>query len=214
MPAAPNRRMPGRYAPGYTLMEVLLVLLLLVMMSTMLIGALYGSLDSVRIEQNTSRVTAMLRAARADATLTGRRLRVSFDDTTGEPMVGIESDPLGAPNEFVPYQGSWADRIAMTGGVRIKSCRLTGASAFRELSAEGVRAEMSETAGVLSPITFTPEGGSDSVLMVLGFEDEEDDSWTVEITLNGTDGTIETVRLDLLTEEELKEREEEFETRE
>ncbi len=195
---------------AFTLMEVLLAVLLLVLLSSALVLSLYSSLDSVRIEENVSRFRSLLRAARADAALNGRRLQLSFDETTTQPMISIETDPLEEPNEFKPYLAWWVNQARLTGDVRVKSCELTGASAFRERTADGGSAEVASARGadgVLSPVTFTPDGGSDSVRIILGFENEEESPWTVEITLNGTDGTIQATRLDLLTEEELDERE-------
>ncbi len=196
-------------------MELMLALLILVLLSGALIGSFHGSLASVRVEENVSRMVAMLRTARADAALEGRRLQVTFDPDTTQPSISIETDPLAEPNDFKPYLAWWAQRLQLTGDVRVLVCELTGASSFMETTAQGASAQgdvVEGLEGVLSPVVFTPDGGSDSLRMVLGFADE-DIPWTVEITLNGFDGTIETRRLDLLTEEELLEEEQASETR-
>lgn len=213
--AAARPRHRSRRRAGFTLVELVLALLILVLLSGALIASFHGSLASVRIEENVSRMVSMLKTARADAALTGRRLQVTFDPDTTQPVVSIETDPLAEPNVFKPYLAWWAQRLRLTGDVRVLVCELTGASSFMERTAEGgsAQGEVVEGAeGVLSPVTFTPDGGSDSLRMVLGLADE-DIPWTVEITLNGADGTVKTRRLDLLTEEELLEEEQAGETR-
>ncbi|MHC4093835.1 MAG: hypothetical protein ACYSVY_26780, partial [Planctomycetota bacterium] len=98
-------------------MELVLALLILVLISGALIASFHRSLASVRVEENVSQMVSMLKAARADAALTGRRLQVTFDPETTQPVVSIETDPLEEPNDFKPYLAWWAQRLGLTGDV-------------------------------------------------------------------------------------------------
>ncbi len=191
---------PGRWrtARSFTLLELLLAVTLLVLLAGMVIGSFYGTLEATRIEESTTRICSLLRTARAEAALTGRRLRLGFDADARTPLLSIEPDPLAEPNTFRPYPRWWVDQARLAGGVRVIACELTGASAYADLAADLGGSEGGDEPA-LAVITFTPDGGSDSARIVLASEDQ-DNPWAVEITLNGADGTIQTRPLD--TEEE------------
>jgi Tfp pilus assembly protein FimT len=196
-----GRRVRARGRPaGFTLLEVILMLTLVLLLSTLVIGSLSGVLESTRIKESSSRMACLLRTARAEAANAGRRFRLSFDEETGQPAMSFEPDPLGQPGFFHTYSAWWVELAQLKGGVRAVSCELTGASAFADLEASGPALAAEETA--FRPVTFYPDGTSDSARIVLARDDEEH-PWAVEITLNGVDGTIQTQEIDV--EEKLSE---------
>ena len=155
--------------------------------------SLRGTLASIRVTENASRMRSLLRSARADAANTGKRMRVSFDPETTQPLVSIEQDGLAQPGVFTPYQAWWVKLVDLQGGVRIVECQLAGASDFEEISAGSPGLAAQEEAE-LAEITFLPDGSSDSARIVLASSDE-DRPWRMEVTLNGVDGSIQTREL-------------------
>lgn len=190
-------RAPGRRG-GFTLLEVALTLSLVTLLLALAIVSLSGKLTTTRLKENSSRLAALLRTARAEAANTGRRLRLRFDETTGQPLMTVEPDPLGEPQTFHPYESWWVKLARLEEGVRAVTCELTGASAFADLAASGPGPGATDAAAT-APVTFYPDGTSDSARIVLANDDPEH-PWAVEITLNGVDGTIQIRQID--TEEE------------
>ncbi len=180
---------------GFTLLEIFLAVALLALLVGALVASFAGALQAGQVRENTTRISSLLRAARAEAALTGRRLRLRFDGETTQPIVEIEPDPLGEPNVFRPFQSWWVRQAQLTGGVRVLSCSLTGISA-----AAGVpRPAGEEGQSELATILFTPDGGSDSARIVVG-TGEDEDAWAAEIVLNGADGSVQARELDLTEE--------------
>ena len=162
------------------------------------IGVFWGTLAEAGTSENASRITSLLRSARADAANTGRRYRLSFDEQTSHPVVAVETDPLGEPGTFTLAAFWWADQAKLQAGVRVVLCERTGDSVFADESASasdpGRDRELK-----LDEVNFYPDGSSDSVRIVLANDDEEH-PWAVEITLNGLDGTISTREIDTAEE--------------
>jgi hypothetical protein len=179
----------------------MLTLALVVLLSALVIGSFYSTLQATRVEESSSRMASLLRTARAEAANAGRRFRLDFDQETGQPLVSVEPDPLGAPGAFQPYLAWWVKLGQLEAGVRALSCELTGASAFAELEASRP-GQPEQEQPTLAGITFYPDGTSDSARIVLA-NDDEDHPWAVEITLNGVDGTIQIREMDI--EEEFAE---------
>ncbi|KPK80944.1 MAG: hypothetical protein AMJ81_11100 [Phycisphaerae bacterium SM23_33] len=173
----------------------MLTLALLVLLSALVIGSFHGTLQATRVEESSSRMASLLRTARAEAANAGRRFRLGFDAETGQPVVSIEPDPLGAPGAFQPYLAWWVKLGRLEAGVRALSCELTGASAFADLETSQP-GEPQQDKPTLAEITFYPDGTSDSARIVLA-NDDEDHPWAVQITLNGVDGTIDTQEINM-----------------
>jgi len=186
-----------RCAPGLTLLEITLALGLVVMLLGVGIASFRGALDEVKISDSITRLSALLRSARAEAANTGRCYRLSFDVETGQPAMAVESDPLGAPGEFFVYSAWWVDRAELPAGVRLIRCELTGDAAWMAMAAAARRDGDDESS--FADVTFYPDGSSDSATILLA-EDADEPAWGVEIKLNGVDGTIHTRDID--TEEE------------
>lgn len=191
-PGAWGRRISARAA--FTLLEVILAMALLVLLAGMTVASLWSTLESVRTKEQATRIASLLRAARADAANTGKRLRLSFDAETTQPIVSIERDGLAEPGVFEPHHAWWVKLAHLEDGIRVAECVLTGASDFREFTAAVPGQQGNEQAG-MAEVTFYPDGSSDSARIVLA-SDDEDRPWYVEITLNGVDGSIHTRQFD------------------
>lgn len=185
----------NRTCRGFTLLEVVLVVALLGLLMLLGITAMEGSLQTVTSRESLSRLSSLIRAARAQAALDGRTFHLSFDPDTGQPIISCEADPLKSPNVFVPYDAWWANQSQLPQGVSIAECQLVGAS---------VGSEMPTTTGgddapKLATVTFYPDGSSDTCRLIVVCSDP-DHPWQAEIYLNGIDGTITTT--DLVASEE------------
>jgi len=173
----------------------MLTLSLIVLLAGLTVGAMWGTLASVQTRENATRIAALLRAARAEAANTGRRLRISFDDETTQPIVSFEPDGLAEPNVFLPYEAWWVRRARLEASVVVESCRRTGASDFEVIDPVGL--EPSDDEDALSDVDFYPDGSSDSARIVLARYVEDGPAWKMEITLNGIDGTVAQRRIPL-----------------
>ena len=179
------------------------MLALLALLAGLAVAVFGPTLGRTRVRDSATRLAALLRAARAEAATTGRRLRLSFDEQTHQPTVSIEPEPLKEPGTFRPYQAWWVRSARLPEGLSVVSCELLGASALtdEQILQGGQPAEQDQPH--LAEVTFYPDGGSDSARILLA-EDTEDQPWAAEITLNGVDGTIQVREVD--TEEEPIER--------
>jgi len=195
---------------GFTLLEIVLALVLVALLAGVMVLNLPGLAGGRRLEQTAERFQTALRLARADAANRGRRLRLTFGDETGAPAVSWEPDPLEAPGEFVDYSTrcTWRHLLEAE-GVWIQRCVYTGASAYRYvLDATGTGDTVSESD--LATLTFEPDGSCDSAVLHLVLA-EDPEGRVARIELGGITGRV---TAEVLTPEELAEREAEEEATE
>lgn len=170
---------------GLTLLELVLVMALLVMLAGVVVLNVGTWRHADRLEEGVDRFQTVLRMAGAEAAATGRRLRLSFDEETGRCSVLWEPNPLAEPSEFTAYaRCSWVTRIP-NGMVRVVRSELTGSSAYRTLRAQMGREETEDNA--LQPVTFYPDGSSDSAIFELVDVDRSEYRLAV-IQLDGVNG--------------------------
>ena len=73
------QRFPSGRAPGFTLLEVLVVLVIIAMATTFAAMALGGGLDGMRLRSSSKEIAAQLRYTRTRAIATGQPQRFSID---------------------------------------------------------------------------------------------------------------------------------------
>lgn len=199
-PVVPAGRGRVRGRAGFTLVEVLLALVIV----GLLAGALVFNSDSLsrgaRLDEGAARFESLLRFARAQAANTGRQVRITFDEQTGDgvtrPEGGLrvlwEPDPLGAPGLFQELPETMELVRSLEDLVRIQVVRNepeTGSDPVPEPEADG-------TAAVAIPsVSFFPDGSSDSIDVVLGSQDLEDPR-RIRVRLVGLTGSIRRQWLD------------------
>lgn len=150
---------------GLTLLELVLVMALLVILAGVVVLNVGTWRRAGRLEEGVERFQTVLRMAGAEAAATGRRLRLAFDEETGRCSVLWEPDPLSEPQQFTKYSRcSWVTRIP-NGLVRVVRSELTGSSAYRTLRVQMGREETEDNS--LQPVTFYPDGSSDSAVFEL-----------------------------------------------
>jgi len=193
---------------GVTLFELLLTTALI----SLFLGvvafnfAVLGS--GSQLDEGASRFETLLRFARAESANTGREIRIEFakeestetidrasalesdESTTRPPQIRVvqEVDPLLQPGEYIPVNASWA-RQEFGDLIEVGSVRLVGATrAWGGGAAPRVDSDEDGTVP-LSPVTFYPDGSSDSADVTLVSRSSSDRRRLV-IHLVGLTGTI------------------------
>jgi len=184
--------------PGYTLFEIILVLSILVLLAGVTVVSLH-SMFGDDLEDAASMFTTAIRFAGAESASVGRRIRMDFpeDPAIGQSstMIMIEPDPLGQPGVFEEYTRCTWTRY-LDDRIRIVESRLTGESAYRVVEDKSFEDE-----DAISPVTFYPDGSSDSVRIIVMLRADDEERAAV-ITVDGFNGTVTS---DIRTTEELQE---------
>ena len=168
-------------------MEILLALAVMGLLLTALVvnwSALAGGQD---LDEGAGRLETALRMARADAANRGRRIRLAFDEIDGRFIVFWEADPMGEPGRFTEYTAcTWGDYVSMD-RIRLERCELVGLSIYQvmKMSSPGG----ADTTAGPAPITFEPDGSSDSAVIEVSAVDERDPRHVI-IELEGLTGTV------------------------
>ncbi len=97
---------------GFTLLEIFLVVVLLALLVGALVASFGGTLQAGQVRENTTRISSLLRAARAEAALTGRRLRLRFDGETTQPIVRSSRTRWASPTSSAPSRPGGSARPA------------------------------------------------------------------------------------------------------
>jgi prepilin-type N-terminal cleavage/methylation domain-containing protein len=179
---------PGRWPcrPGFTLIEIMLALAVVLMLTGLAVFNFVPWGNSKKFQEGSFQFESLLRLMRAESANIGKKLRLEFDDQTREVTVTCEDKPLEQPGQFVAYYGgAWANNLP-NGLVCVSRCDLTSSGIW-------VPANSSQGGGpsqkALSPITFYPDGSSDSaVIELVGREAGE--SRTAVIVVDGVNGTV------------------------
>lgn len=132
---------------GYSLIEVLLVAALLAFLAFLVVPNLRTPLERSHLPESGERLRALVGLTRANAMLDGLRYRMRYLEPRDEmyddlaesdrrqPFIEIESDPIGAPGEFVPLRAAWATGTTFLGDVWCYSVRW-GEPTFESVMAE------------------------------------------------------------------------------
>jgi prepilin-type N-terminal cleavage/methylation domain-containing protein len=195
---------------GFTLVEMLLVVLVVLLLAAVSVTYFGGMLRGTQLNEGASRFTSMLRFARAEAANSGRRIQISFDPVSTnaagpacyQPRIKCELEPINEPGVYRDLnEPLWMDGqsslLAWVESVRPMDTDAPVVSTNDTLLAQADLAEvnsLSDTNDLLSlpapaPITFYPDGSSDSAAFMLVSADAEDER-RIQITLNGFTGTV------------------------
>ena len=202
---------PGTFSrpdrAGFTLIELALSLSLIVMLAGVVAVTVGRGQERRRFIEVASRFETLLRITRAEAQNNKRRFRIEFGDP--DEMVDFdvptpvrvmwEPEHLTAPGEFVRYPLATWELYVPDQQVRVLRCRLIGPSAYRTIT--GLTGGDEEDEDALQPITFYPDGWSDSALIELA-PPEFDSRLRAAIRFDGDSGNVKVL---ILTEEQLEE---------
>ena len=145
------------------MVEMVCVLAMITMLSGLVILNVSGWHENRRLEDGVLQFEVMLRQLRADAANSGRCFRLSADENTRRMLVLREHEPLTQPGVFAEYTSSTWQAHVPDELVRVWRMELTGPSAYRTLAmADMEDPDKAEAQQALAPITFYPDGSSDS----------------------------------------------------
>ena len=195
---------------GMTLLELTLALCLVVIVASIGTVAVGRRHERREFVENVERFETMLRMARAQAAIEGRRFQIAFEpreegSASSVPRVLWEPDPLTEPGQFAAHSDSTWSGYVPGEEVRILACRLVGPSAYRDLAIRGD--DTSEDEQTPKSLLFYPDGSSDSALVELAPVDESDEL-RATVRLDGVNGITQVW---IITETELEENREDIE---
>jgi prepilin-type N-terminal cleavage/methylation domain-containing protein len=184
----------GGFGPagGFTLIELLLTLVLLLLLLGAVVINFTGLQTGVQLDEGAEQFESLIRYARAHAANTGCKVRVTFEEVIDEDIaiplgnvfVSWEPEPLTRPGEFLPLTELSPLTDSLLGLVEVEDVRPLGTQAIHPLpEGEG------DVAASFAPITFYPDGSSDSAEIVLAARDLEDDR-RLALRIIGTTGTV------------------------
>ncbi|MBM3837742.1 MAG: hypothetical protein FJ398_07215 [Verrucomicrobia bacterium] len=191
---------PGCSRRGFTLLETLLAASLFMLFLGAAIVSLGPTSRGCNLDQGAVRLESILRFARAEAANTGRRVRVAFtqEAQTTEPHKPVrvlwEPEPLDEPEVFQDLSSAKWELDGFGEHVSVEQIRLldsSDTSSAPDASAPSTIEEGDEwaLAAESTPITFNPDGSSDSAEIVLAARDGDDDR-RVTVRVLGLTGLI------------------------
>ena len=198
MPASQKRR---QAAAGFTLVELLLATVLLLLLAGAVVFNFTTLQRGAELDEGAAQFEGLLRFARAQAANTGRPVQINFEEEIAEGMtmslgdirVLWEPDPLDQPGVLVELPEAAPFVRGITDLVEVQNVRAEEPSAAAvpeeaaEAGADG--ADWDDWWGVFPPITFYPDGSSDSAEITLASR-AKDDSRRVSVRLAGVTGAI------------------------
>lgn len=161
------------------MVELLLVTVLLLMMLGAVIFSFSTLQKNATLDEGASQIEALFRYARAQAASSGRLVRIAFEEDVGDGLevplgnlrVEWESDPLNAPGLFSELPDAAGLIRSITELVRIEFVQAIELD--REVAESG--GETNESVWItFPPVTFFPDGSSDSSELTIASRDEED----------------------------------------
>lgn len=180
---------PHQTGRGFTLIELLLTLVLLLLLASAAVISFSTLLSSSELEEGAVQMEGMMRFARAHAANTGKKVQLVFEEQTGDGMlvplgnvrVMWESDPLRFPGQM----SELGEAVAMTQNVN----SLVQVEDVRSIAETEMAAEGEEQSLSFAPITFYPDGSSESAEIILSSRSPEE-LRRVSIRVTGITGVI------------------------
>lgn len=197
---------------GFTLIELLLATVLLML----LLGAMIFSYSSLQrgaaLDEGVTQFEALLRYAQSQAATTGRKVQLVFEENIAEDVTLAfgrvkmmwEPEPLTQPGQWVEFPSAKDLSSRIIELVQVVTVRqfdpgqpiappVTGTNQAGSLAGgekgPGGAGEESEVSDYQPPITFYPDGSSDSAEITLASMEPED-TRRISVRLLGLTGTI------------------------
>jgi type II secretory pathway pseudopilin PulG len=192
----------GKAASGFSLVELLLVVGLLLLFASAMVFNFSGLLRGNQLEEGTTRLETLMRFARAQAANSGHKVQLVFNSestntpaaSTGEVRATWEPDPLRQPGCFADLtEAQWHLR-EVNDMLQVESVKLLDASAHDPAANACPEDDEEDLAGTgsskpIAPITFYPDGSSDSAEIIVATRSSEEDH-RMSVRLVGITGSI------------------------
>ncbi len=202
--------------PGFTLVEMILVVALLVLLSSLVVPVFTGELERRRLNDSIEQLQNMIAITRAHAMNDGLRYRLRWPDEeaydeadeagkTLQPVIEVEAEPIEEPGEFSLVTELWAQVEPLHKGIQVTEVRLGRPKTAEELIREEEERERLEM--VAEGVEEMFEDDEDEIDRLFGdsmdeagTEDEKDP--TRPAVVFESDGTVEWATIELTNGEE------------
>jgi prepilin-type N-terminal cleavage/methylation domain-containing protein len=172
---------------GFTLVELLLTVVLLLLLASAAVISFSSLLSGSELEEGAAQMEGLMRFARAHAANSGKKVQLVFEEKTEDGMivplgnvrVVYEADPLGFPGEMTDLSEAAMMIQSVNNLVQVEDVR----------SVEGTDVAVEEEPVSFAPITFYPDGSSDSAEIILSSRSAEE-MRRMFIRVTGITGTI------------------------
>ena len=185
---------------GFTLVEILLTTVLLLL----LLGAVVFNFSNLQrgaqLDEGATQLEALIRYARAQAASTGRQVRIAFEEDVGDGLsvplgnlqVQWEPEPLNAPGIFadLPEAAGFVRSITELVNVEFVRALEPDVDETGPIAGAGSTGATNESVWItFPPVTFYPDGSSDSTEITLASRSDEDGRRLI-VRLMGMTGSI------------------------
>jgi type II secretory pathway pseudopilin PulG len=185
------------------LVEMLLAIVLVLMLASALVFNFSALLRGSQLEEGTTRLETLMRFARAQAANSGRKVQLVFSGgestntpaaSTGEVRATWEPDPLRQPGCFADLAEAQWHVQEINDLVQVESVKLLDANTGCAPTDSGEDESEEDSADVaatkpMAPITFYPDGSSDSAEIILAARSTEEEQ-RMSVRLVGITGSI------------------------
>ncbi len=201
-------------AKGFSLVELLLTLVLILCLAAASVFTFTAIYQSANLDEGLDRFQSLIRFAQAEASTTGRKVRLQFVPTTSIPTDAIselrtikvtwEADLLNAPGVFQEYTNkAWSEEIVneLVGVEKVQPIQSPNSLPLAENQLSATTEATGETADAVEleeefpSITFYPDGSCDSAEIVLASRNGDDER-RLAVRLSGLLGSVSSRTLD------------------
>ena len=178
---------PHRTGRGFTLVELLLTVVLLLLLASAAVISFSTLLSGSELDEGAAQMEGLMRFARAHAANTGKKVQLVFEEQTSDGMavplgnvrVLWESDPIRLPGNMTELGEATRMARSVNSLVQVEDVRPP-----EEAGAVAVQEQTS-----FAPLTFYPDGSSDSAEIILASRGTEEKR-RVFIRITGITGAI------------------------
>jgi len=172
---------------GFTLVELLLTVMLLLLLASAAVISFSTLLSGSELEEGAAQMEGLMRFARAHAANTGKKVQLVFEEQTTDGMavplgnvrVLWESDPIGFPGNLTELGEAARMAKSVNNLVQVEDVHWP-----EEAGVVPAQEQIS-----FAPITFYPDGSSDSAEIILASRAAEE-TRRVFIRITGITGAI------------------------
>ena len=172
---------------GFTLVELLLTVMLLLLLASAAVISFSTLLSGSELEEGAAQMEGLMRFARAHAANTGKKVQLVFEEQTTDGMavplgnvrVLWESDPIGFPGNLTELGEAARMDKSVNNLVQVEDVHWP-----EEAGVVPAQEQIS-----FAPITFYPDGSSDSAEIILASRAAEE-TRRVFIRITGITGAI------------------------
>jgi prepilin-type N-terminal cleavage/methylation domain-containing protein len=184
---------------GFSLLELLLAIVLVLMITGAFVFNFSSLAQGSQLEEGTARLETLMRFARAQAAHSGRKVQLVFgsestnaiDSPVGDVRATWEPDPLGRPGDFHDMaEASWHTQ-EVNNLVQVETVQLLGSHTRPGAPVADDFSDDTNSTPVAKPppITFYPDGSSDSAEIIIASRTREEEQ-RMAVRIAGITGSI------------------------